>query len=717
VRPARVAPALFALLLVTAWGRAADNRQISGQELVKLGFFQDFDELNLEDLLSAGDVKTALASFSERTVEEAPGVISIVSAEEIQAMGARTLEDVLRRLPGFDVLTDSLGRTRVVMRGILPSAQGRSDTVLILANGHPLNEAVTGGATVVNLDLPVDTVKRIEILRGPGSALYGSGALLGVINIVGAGVEDYEGIGLAAGLGSFGTRRVVLRLGNTLKGVGVAGSLNFLDTDGARLLVPEDAQTLRDSGGLPPAAPGGLGLRPVSLAPGRTTDRLQALQSSYRITYQSLALNLRLKNENAGGYVGLADALGTQNDLNNRQFAVDLSYARPWGSGTLRGALSYTSSEDRELLEVFPPGYARREPDGTITSFPSGILLQTALNSRRYALDGQLDRRLGGHELTGGLVFAHHATFDLDARSNFDFARNQAQTGLEPLPGVVVDAKRDLFGVYAQDVWGLTSRVTLTAGARWDHGSDFGDSVNPRAALVVGLPRDLTLKLLYGRSFRAPSFSELYFQLPGYTGNPVLRPESAQSLEAALTYKKRDLQLTANGFLTRVRNSIGVQRPYDPLVPQTLINLPGVDAHGVEVELRRSFSDGHALFASLTYQRPEDPVAGARLADVPSVMASFGASFNFRDRYTATATAALRGSRLRAAGDTRPELPGNGLVNLHLRARNVYRSLELTGSVVNLFGTAYADPAPLGGVPGDYPRPGRRVLFMAGYKF
>ncbi len=711
MRPAASGPVLCALLLLPAAGRAADkpadNRQISGQELVKLGFFQDFDELNLEDLLNSGEIKTGIASIADRTIEEAPGIVSVISADEIQAMGARSLDEVLRRVPGFDVITDNLGRSRVVVRGVAPSPEGRSDTVLILSNGHPLNEDVTGGATVVNLDLPVDTVRRIEILRGPASALYGSGALLAVVNIVGAGVEDYEGIGVGGGLGSFDTRRLTLRLGNTVKGVGISGTLNFLDTAGPDLLVPADAQTLRDASGL----------RPVSLAPGRTTDRLRSLQSSYRLTYRDLVLDLRLKNENAGGYVGVADALGTQNDLNNRQFAVDLGYTRPWGDGVVRAGVGYSSSEDRELLEVFPPGYSRVEPTGAITTFDSGILLQTALNSRRATASVQGQRRVGGNDLTAGVVAAHEATFDLDARSNFDFARGKAQAGLDPLAGAVPDASRDGVAVYVQDVLRVTSRASLTAGARWDHGSDFGDEIDPRATLVVGLPRDLTLKLLYARSFRAPSFSELYFQLPGYAGNAALAPETAQNLEASIGYRKRDVELTANAFAMRLRGTIGVAAPFDPLRPQTLQNLPGVDAKGIEVELRRTFTEGHSIFATLTGQRPEDPATGRRLPDVPSALASLGATFNFNDRYTATATAVLRGGRPRAVGDARADVGGYGLVNLHVRARNVYRSLELSGTVSNLLGTRSFDPAPLGGLPGDYPRAGRSVLFVAGYKF
>ncbi len=688
------------LLPLSAW--AGQGRAITATELLKLGFFQDFEELNLEELLGTGEIKTEIASGREETVEDAPASVSIVTADEIQSRGARSLEDVLRQVPGFDVLVDSLGRSRIVVRGIAPGIGGSSDSVLILFNGHRLNEDLTGGATLVSLDFPMDHVKRVEIIRGPASALYGGGAFAAVVNIVGAGLDDFEGVGLLAGAGSFGTHRAALRLGNELKGIAISGFLHFTDTDGARLLIPADAQP-----------------KTITRTPGRTTDDRRSLETSYHVTFRDLSLNLRLKTENTGGFVGFDDSLGTQNDLNDRQTAVDLGYRHPLGDGgSIRAGLGFTQSKISELLETLPPGFERAIPGGPTLSFPAGVFLQTSQNARRWNAETALDRRLGSkHRALVGASFERVSTFGLEAKGNLDFRSLTARSGLQPLPGVLADARRNVVGLYAEDAWTPTERVAVTAGLRYDHYDDVGGAFSPRAAVVVTLPQDLSAKLLYGRAFRPPSFTELDFNLPGFVANPDLQPTRVDTFEAALTYKARALRVSGTLFESHVHDPIGVPGPVSALAAQRLVNLPGIDVRGVELELRRNFGVSDSLFATYTHQQAEDAVTGIRRADVPRDLGSAGATFTYRDRFSVTPQALVRSARTRSPGDPRPPMDGYAVVSLHVRARDLVKTLEITGTISNLFGVRYSDPAPLGGVPGDYPRPGRSVFVMATYRF
>jgi iron complex outermembrane receptor protein len=121
---------------------------------------------------------------------------------------------VLKTVPGFEVLTDTLGRDRIVARGVISSSTGgSSENVLILFNGHRLNEEINGGATFINLTLPMAHVKRVEIIRGPGSALFGANAFLAVINIVTASADDIDGVEVSAGGGSYATQEYYVRAG------------------------------------------------------------------------------------------------------------------------------------------------------------------------------------------------------------------------------------------------------------------------------------------------------------------------------------------------------------------------------------------------------------------------------------------------------------------------------------------------------------------------
>src|SRR5688572_16176096 len=244
--------------------------------LDKLEEFEDFEELELDDLLN---VTISIAAGRTQTLEEAPSIVSVVTDEEIRRLGARTLEEVLETVPGVEVLTDNLGRGLIVLRGIPAERRSRtpaawasrltsasSANVLVLFNGHRLNEDMSGGATIVNLDIPVDNIKKVEIIRGPGSALFGANAFLGVINIVTYTADTFSGLEVSVGGGSFDTRQASVLFGKTVGKVSLSGFAQWADTDGARLLVPADLQTSSDQALAP------LDIPPASLAPGPTLD-------------------------------------------------------------------------------------------------------------------------------------------------------------------------------------------------------------------------------------------------------------------------------------------------------------------------------------------------------------------------------------------------------------------------------------------------------------
>lgn len=697
--------------------RAEDTQAVSGKELVRLGFFQDFEELDIESLLeTAGEVTVSLATRREMTPEEAPGSVSVVSAEEIKNLGARTLVDLLRTLPGFDVVVDSRGRPQVLVRGFPTGlADGASEGVLILLDGQRLNEDIDGGATAVNFDLPLGNVRKVEVLRGPGSALFGEGALAAVINLVSFDTQDLLGTEVTAAGGSFGTQQYTLRTGVLFKEVAIAGFVRFSDTKGPRLLVPADVQTRIDAIE-PPDVP------PASQAPGPTADDLRGIEAQYRVAYKGASLGFRLKNENAGGFIGLGGSLG-EHDLNNRQFFLDGRYRSTVSSlGSFKGVLRFSQSERSDLNGLYPPGFSVPLSEGRLF-FPSGVFLQTALNTRRFGGEATLERPLTeslvDHQVTAGISLERESTFGLEARGNVDFRTLTpvSDDSLEPLPGVVADAARTTFGLFVQDSWKQSDRLTVTAGARLDHGSDFGSVLSPRLAAVLHLPRDMSLKLLYGRSYRAPTFAELHFDLPGLQANPGLEKVTANTLEAVVAVRRRRLQASASVFASFVRDLIAPGAKGTRPGTRLLVNLPGVNTRGFELEVRRSFAVANSAFVNYTFQDPRDVDSDLHVPGISRHLATLGGTVMVAGRVSVTPTLTLRSSRPREAEDSRPSASGFALFDLNLRAPTLFKSLEVALRFSNIFGDDYVDPAPRFGVPGDYPRPGRSVFASASWRF
>jgi iron complex outermembrane receptor protein len=693
------------LLLVSATpplpAHAARPKLASARELLKAGFFQDFEELDLEALLDTSDVMLRVAALKEEGMDEAAGVVSVLSGDEIRNMGATTVFEALRGVPGVDAVTDALGRPHICFRGVPSGATGGgSEDALILMNGHRLDDPLFGGATLLNLALPVENIKRLEILRGAGSALFGSGAVSGVIDIITFEPEDFAGIAASVEAGSFGTQRYGLKVGSQAGALQTVGYIQFEDSDGARVALPADSRTKFGD----------------SLAPGRTREGFRAIETNFTATWRDFEAHVRVSNLRSDGFIGLLDALGDKNDLAYRQIQTDVDYARPLKEGTLKLTVSFAQNRYREMLQPLPPGFVASFAGGASATYPSGVFTDEKLNSRRYGAEAVWERASGPHQLMAGLGLGHESAFDLAVTSSYDFHAQRAFDVPKPLevgPGV----GRTLLSAFVQDSWSPRARVALTGGLRFDRVGNAASQVSPRAVAVLSLPRQAKLKLLYGRAFRAPTFAERDLALPALDGNAALAPLHVDTLEAALSLRRRQLRLGAAVYASYLRDAIVPLGPLSTTGSRPVVNVPGVNLHGIELEARRGIGVNASVFANYAYQHAEQRSSGAPVAGAPRHLGNLGATFVVGGHLRATPYVSFRSSRARDASDHRAETPGYGLVSVALQALNVKKTLALSLTAQNLFDKRYFDPSPALGVPGDYPRPGRRVLVGASYQF
>jgi outer membrane receptor protein involved in Fe transport len=696
-------------------------RKVKTEELEGFGE-RDISEIDIGELIGEQS-EVGVASLNPATAEDAPGSVTVFKSDEIRNLGARNLLELLRFVPGFDVTFDNLGRGRIAVRGIgSTTIRGGSENVLILYDGVRLNEDVNGGATALNLDIPLDHALRVEVLRGPGASVFGDGALAAVVSIVSQTTEEFLGTEAGLGFGSFGTQQYSLRSGGILGKLKISGFIRFAETDGARRSVPRDAQTSADRDRV------AAGLLPISVAPGSARDDVRDLDAAYAFSTEQWTFSFRTKSDRSDGFIGTADNLGRQTQLNTSQLGVDVSHARPLeGLGDLKVRAGFLRSEIRDLLEIYPSGY-RLEGDFGSQTFGEpggngGVFEQTSFNSRRFDIAGSLSRDLTpAHKFAGGLALRHDTTYDLEANANLDLRTltpvdPPEGSSLAPLAGAVVDSDRTTTSLYAEDVWKAHPRLTLTAGLRFDHLSDLGGTLNPRLALVGAVRDNLDLKLLYGRAFRAPTFRELAFDLPGGTGNSDLRLVKADELELAVLWQRTRLRLEAHPFLSIVRDTVVLPSLPVPGVTTTFTNASGVRSAGIELVASGSFGVSNSFFASYTFQDPKDRETGERVPGLPKGLLSLAANLDIRARVTLTPSLVVRSGRPRATGDLRGDVSGYAIFSVTARAKSLWRTLEVALSFDNLFGTDYEDPSFRGGVPGDYPRPGQRVLVHASFKF
>jgi iron complex outermembrane receptor protein len=500
--------------------------------------------------LAYGDRATvSIATGAKQPLRRAPAVATVITADDIAAMGATNLEEALEMVAGMHVSISALGSApRYMIRGIVSLLNPQ---VLLLINGAPMTALLRGDRGQFPEEVPLENVARIEVIRGPGSALYGADAFAGVINVITKSAAEARGTELGARGGSFETWHVWGQHGSTLGPVDVAAHIRVGGTDGHHRTIESDAQTVLDQ----------LFGTNASLAPGPMNTGRGMIDAALNVGYGKWRWRAGYKRQRAETGYGVGSALDPVGRITLERITSELSWTEPqltrdWSTGVAVEYLHFKQLVDPGL-RVFPPGAAfPSPPSGT---FANGMIGAPDTWERhwRFAANATYTGMLN-NRLRFGTGYEDMNLYRTRERKNFSFH----PSGL-PVPtpnGEVIDFtdiapfllphRRRLAYVYVQDEWQFAKDWALTAGVRHDRYSDVGNTTNPRFALVWDAAYNVTAKLLYGTAFRPPSFAELYsINNPVTVGNPNLDPEKIKTTEAVVAWQsRRDTELKASIF-------------------------------------------------------------------------------------------------------------------------------------------------------------------------
>ncbi|MCK4532533.1 TonB-dependent receptor [bacterium] len=196
--------------------------------------FAQTDEISPEFLLFGKEILVVTAARHEQEIGEAPATINVITAEDIKNSGCLTISDLLRSLPGLDVRNAGT-KFYLAPRGLSNTITGATNRVLCLVDGRPINTP-NHGSFFPDLTLPLVNIKRIEIIKGPGSAIYGANAFAGVINIITKSPEDIDGLEFSASGGEFSTQFHKLSFGKKSEKIGSLFTARWYKTDGSQLI-------------------------------------------------------------------------------------------------------------------------------------------------------------------------------------------------------------------------------------------------------------------------------------------------------------------------------------------------------------------------------------------------------------------------------------------------------------------------------------------------
>jgi outer membrane receptor for ferrienterochelin and colicins len=670
-----------------------------------------------EDDYYKTDEMLITATGSAKPVFLAPSVATVISKEKIEQLGARTLTEVLEIVPGLHVAPSSTFGPLVKNFHIRGIATATNPQVLVLVNGVQIEELLNGYRGM-RFDMPLSMVSRIEVIRGPGSAIHGANAFAGTINIITKDGQEIDGVSAGVRHGSFEKTDAWLQYGGNHNGWDVVASLELMNhgTDSDRV-IDSDLQTL-----LNPA---------VSLAPGPVNTDIQ--QTQYNLGFSKDEWTLRLMgwlHHDAGVGVGIGPVLDPAGRHEEDYFMADLVYHNEelhpdWN---LDWRLNYTYQDTQNHFNIFPPGTTLPiGPDGNlnfvnvagVVNFPGGY--RGNPGSTHKILSTEVIGLFDGHAQHNVRLALGYKFMDFTARSTTNFG--PALIG-NPPPAVVggqltdisntlfdymPDKQRKVWHVSIQDEWAFARDWEFTLGARYDDFSDFGSTTNPRLALVWQARHDLTAKLLYGEAFRAPAFSEQYaINNPATVGNPDLSPETIDTVELSLEWRPNSsLRLATSLYAYEIKDLIEVVA--DPGgASSTYQNSRDQDGKGIEIEADWIVSDQLSLSANGSWQNNEDPSTGMKIADTPAAQLYLNAHWKFLPGWSLDGQWFWVGDRQRPAGDTRQAIDDYNKIDLTLRRSELFEGVDVALAARNVFDEDIREPGPAQ-ITNDYPMNGREI--------
>jgi len=700
--------------------------------------------LTLAALVLVGGARPALAQdffeqgkdyFKSETIEgvskhaeaptETPATVTLVTRDEIERYGFRTVADVLNfaSMGNF-----SLGDRRYDLAGSrgLFLFEDFNTRILVMLNGHSLNEPWSNFADIGRaMLLPLDLVERIEIVYGPSSLLYGGYSLYGIVNVITRNGSSMPGARVRLTGGSWGTGEAVGSWGAS----GTYGSdplmsheWNVLAAAGYYRSDGEDLDLPRVDVGYPVDLTGGT----IWGGPQSGTDFerapflfLQARRGDFSLLGRA---GYRRRGTPFAPY-GAMYGTGDQT-LRDEKELVELRWDH-----SLSGGLGLSA---RAFHDVYH--YHERDPYADAATYPGqpGYLFDLRLRDHDTGGEVRLTYRRGTHFLTGGGEYRYRTLGQESSNVFFE-------GGAAPGSGIRQDAHGRFGVIYAQEEWRPLNQLSLVLGGNWAHTEPGSSKAQPRVAVVYKPRSTLSIKALYGRGFRPPSiFEASYADYQSQIPNPALASEEISSSELSILWKaSHRLSAQAYAFRSRLEaliRGVTIESPSDveggvvgpggtagELVGLLQYQSAGdVKSSGVGASVRFQSRQWHA-YTNLAYASSRLSTrrsAPERLSGSPRWLGSGGISFSSRD-WTASLAAHYVGpepldpSRGRA-------LPAGDFAEANLRG--LYRTrlvypVTLHLDVLNLFdraGTVAASP--VYAIP-RLPIEGRRILLGADIKF
>lgn len=651
---------------------------------------ESYDSMEFFDDFYGSEEMVEIATGTKKQFHLLPAVASIITSDQIEAMGANTIHQILETVTGIHTYPSNVNRMNpsYSIRGIHTA---ENPQVLVLVNGVRTTYEFTGAKWNI-FDVGVNLIERVEVIRGPGSAVYGADAFSGVINIITKGNHSPFQNEAGVKIGSFGTKSSWVNWGYQKDDFKFSLNAQWQKTDGDNDRYIESDRIGRS---------------------GSLDTRHEYTDVHAQLDYKGFYTHLWYLDLEGGTGAGAAQVLSDSDITEGEQYSIQTGYKfTPTEHLSVDVKLQYQNYQQSTFFKIFPDNFSL----GGVT-YTEGYIGVPKVQDKAYktniistysGVNNHLIRFEVGHQ---------YSKETADELKNFgpgiilegQTEQDATLTSVKGTPNIFIgDNSRRLNYLSIQDEWAFTNDWELTAGVRYDHYSDFGSTVNPRLALVWQPQHNLTTKFLYGSAYRAPSFGDLYSSNnPIRLGNENLSPEKTDTVELVFDYRPYiDWAIALNLFKYQSKDLIAY-------VNNQLENSLEQDGEGLELEIKWQAISELDIKLGYALQNSENSESNT-IADAPKQMLDVTVNYKLSQNFSFYTDSFWIMDRQRAAFDTRADIDDYVWTNMSLSYQ--INNLKVNLTARNIF-NANASESSTNLIANDYPLEKRGIWLSTTYQF
>jgi iron complex outermembrane receptor protein len=647
---------------------------------------------------------TEVATVTKENEPYQPYIVSVFQGNELEKLGVSNLKGALGLVPGIDMATDNFNNQTPIFRGSNSIAYGQSK---LFIDGVLVNNLFFDAYSEY-LTLPIEMIKRIEVVRGPGSKTNGFNAYAGSINVI-TYAEDFKGFE--------SNDKLVFKYGSYDYAMG--GFMKTYKTEDLKVFI--DFHYQKDNKKLPSGpdglSKGALGAANIPLSQsGDAPLWLKDYSLGLNMTYQDFSLKGRMLDHTQGSAYGINLALPQPSDrVKLPSYYLEAGYNKDINnySVDIKAGVKYDTFDS----------YSKLAPDDLNLG---GIIFQNGIYGEHFASQRTIYQSsylkyngINEHVITTGYRLTKEETIDmvskLSNRATGDVALvDYTQT----LPFFDENAKRDKSILSLQDEYQLNNSFSFIYGFNYELTSYKDAGLDPRVSMVYQLDTNNIFKTIYSRSHRNPSWQEMFTKNNrARIGSTDLESEMVDAFEVAYIKKfASDTYLQTNLFYLLNKNQI-----YNSAKVPTYDNLVDTDIYGLELEYKGHIFSDDQFYINYTYvegiSHIKDVPTSEPLANISHHLAKGYYIYNINNSLSLSGVAKYVSEKERLSGDARDKLPAYSTVDTSLSYKNKKYDYTLIFSLRNIFDADVMYSSPPNTYSQDYTQERRNFLVSATKKF